>query len=53
MADDKKNIGQEAEKPGDAPQEKKAGPIKDTPPTPEQPVPGAPQSPVVEAAPKT
>lgn len=52
MADDKKNIGPEAEKPGDAPQEKKAEPIKDTPPAPEQPAPGAPQAPVVEAAPK-
>ena len=52
MADDKKNIGPEAEKPGEAPQEKKAEPIKDTPPAPEQPAPGAPQAPVVEAAPK-
>lgn len=32
MADDKKNIGPEAEKPGEAPQEKKVEPIKDTPP---------------------
>ena len=32
MADDKKNIGPEIEKPGEAPQEKKAEPIKDTPP---------------------
>ena len=31
MADDKKNIGPEAEKPGEAPQEKKVEPIKDTP----------------------
>ena len=52
MADDKKNIGPEAEKPGEVPQEKKAEPIKDTPPAPEQPAPGAPQAPVVEAAPK-
>ena len=29
MADDKKDIGPEAEKPGEAPQEKKAEPIKD------------------------
>ena len=41
MADDKKNIGPKAEKPGDAPQEKKAEPIKDMPPAPEQPAPGA------------
>ena len=53
MADDKKNIGPEAEKPGEAPQEKKVEPIKDTPPAPEQPAPGAPQAPVVETAPKT
>ena len=52
MADDKKNIGPEAEKPGEAPQEKKAEPVKDTPPAPEQPAPSAPQAPVVEAAPK-
>ena len=52
MADDEKNIGPEAEKPGEVPQEKKAEPIKDTPPAPEQPAPGAPQAPVVEAAPK-
>ena len=52
MADDKKNIGPEAEKPGEAPQEKKAEPVKDTPPAPEQPAPGAPQAPVVETAPK-
>lgn len=42
MADDKKNIGPEAEKPGDAPQEKKAEPVKDTPPATEQPAPGVP-----------
>lgn len=53
MADDKKNIGPEAEKPGEAPQEKKVEPIKDTPPAPEHPAPGAPQAPVVETAPKT
>ena len=53
MADDKKNIGPEAEKPGEAPKEKKVEPIKDTPPAPEQPAPGAPQAPVVETAPKT
>ena len=53
MADDKKNIGPEAEKPGEAPQEKKVEPIKDMPPAPEQPAPGAPQAPVVETAPKT
>lgn len=35
----------------EASQEKKAEPIKDTPPAPEQPAPGAPQAPVVEAAP--
>ena len=52
MADDKKNISPEAEKPGEAPQEKKAEPIKDTLSAPEQPAPGAPQAPVVEAAPK-
>ena len=52
MADDKKNIGPEAEKPGEAPQEKKAEPIKDTPPTPEQLAPGASEAPMVEAAPK-
>ena len=52
MADDKKNIGPEAEKPGDTPQEKKAEPIKDTPPVPEQSAPGAVQAPVVETAPK-
>ena len=52
MADDKKNIGPEAKKPGDAPPEKIAEPIKDTPPAPEQPAPGAPQTPVVETAPK-
>lgn len=53
MADDKKNIGPEAEKPGEAPQEKKVEPIKGTPPAPEQPAPCAPQAPVVETAPKT
>ena len=52
MADDKKNIGPEAEKPGEAPQEKKAEPIKDMPPAPEQLAPGASEAPVVEAAPK-
>ena len=52
MADDKKNIGPEVEKPGETPQEKKAGPIKDTPSTPEQPAPGAAEAPVVEVAPK-
>ena len=52
MADDKKNIGPEAEKPGEAPQEKKAEPVKDTLTAPEQPAPGAPQAPVVETAPK-
>ena len=52
MADDKLNIGPEAEKPGEAPQEKKAEPVKDTPPTPEQPAPGAAEDPVVETAPK-
>ena len=52
MADGKKNIGPEAEKPGDAPQEKKAEPVKDTPPATEQPAPGVPQAPVVEAVPK-
>lgn len=52
MADDKKNIGPEVEKPGETPQEKKAGPIKDTPATPEQPAPGAAEAPVVEVAPK-
>ena len=52
MADDKKNIGPEAEKPGEAPQEKKAEPVKDTPPAPEQPAPGAAEALVVEAAPK-
>ena len=52
MADDKKNIGPEAEKPSEAPQEKKAEPVKDTPPAPEQPAPSVPQAPVVEAAPK-
>ena len=52
MADDKKNIGPEAEKPGGVPQEKKTEPIKDTPPAPEQPAPGTPQPPVVETAPK-
>ena len=52
MADDKKNIGPEAEKPGKAPQEKKMEPIKDTPPVPEQPAPGTPEAPVVETAPK-
>ena len=31
MADDKKNIGPEAEKPGEAPQEKKAEPVNDEP----------------------
>ena len=50
MADDKKNIGPEAEKPGEAPQEKKAEPVKDTPPAPEQPAPGAAEALVVEAA---
>ena len=52
MADDKKNIGPEVEKPGEAPKEKKAGPVKGTPPAPEQPAPGAAEAPVVEAAPK-
>lgn len=52
MADDKKNIGPKAEKPGEAPQEKKAEPVKDTSPAPRQPAPGAPQAPVVEAASK-
>ena len=52
MADDKKNIGPEAEKSGEAPHEKKAEPVKDTPPAPEQPAPGVPQAPVVEAVPK-
>ena len=52
MADDKKNIGPEVEKPGETPQEKKAGPIKDTPSTPEQPAPGAAEAHVVEVAPK-
>ena len=52
MADDKKNIGPEVEKPSEAPQEKKAEPIKDTPPVPEQPAPGTAEAPVVEAAPK-
>ena len=52
MADDKKNIGPEAEKSGEAPQEKKAEPVKDTTPAPEQPAPGVPQAPVVEAVPK-
>ena len=52
MADDKKNIGPEVEKPGEAPQEKKAEPVKDTSPAPEQPAPGAAEAPVVEAAPK-
>ena len=52
MADDKKNISPEAEKPGKAPQEKKMEPIKDTPPVPEQPAPGTPEAPVVETAPK-
>ena len=52
MADDKKNIGPQAEKPADDPQEKKAEPVKDTPPAPEQPAPGTPQAPVVKAAPK-
>ena len=52
MADDKKNIGPEAAKPGEAPQEKKAEPVKDTPPTPEQPAPGTAEAPMVEAAPK-
>ena len=53
MADDKKNIGPEAEKPGEAPQEKKAEPIKDTPPAPGQPAPGAPQAPVYKISPQT
>ena len=52
MADEKKNIGHEAEKPGDAPQEKKAKPIKETPTAPEQPVPGTAEATVMEAAPK-
>lgn len=52
MADDKKNIGPEAEKSDEAPQEKKAEPIKNTPQVPEQAAPGTPQAPVVEAAPK-
>lgn len=45
MADDKKNIGPEAEKLGEALQEKKAEPVKDTLTAPEQPAPGAPQAP--------
>ena len=53
MADDKKNIGPEAEKPGEAPQEKKAESVNDTPHATEQPAPGAPQAPVVETAPKS
>ena len=35
LAEDKKNIGRETEKPGEAPQDKKAAPIKDTSPVPE------------------
>ncbi len=41
MADDKKNISPEAEKPGEATQEKKAEPVKDTPSAPDRPAPGA------------
>lgn len=52
MADDKKNIGPEAEKLGEALQEKKVEPVKDTLTAPEQPATGAPQAPVVETAPK-
>ena len=52
MADNKKNIGPEADKPGEALQEKKAEPVKDTLTAPEQLAPGAPQAPVVETAPK-
>ena len=52
MADDKKNISPEAEKPGDAPQEKKTEPFKDTPPAPEQSAPGTTEAPLVETAPK-
>lgn len=52
MADDRKNMGPEAEKPGEAPQEKKAEPVKNTPPAPEQLAPGAAAAPVVETAPK-
>lgn len=53
MADDKKNIGPEAEKPGEASQEKKAESVKDTPPAPEQPTPSAPQAPVYKISPQT
>jgi len=52
MADDKMNIGPEAQKPGDAPQEKKTKAVKDTLPLPEQPTSGTQQVPVVETAPK-
>ena len=52
MADDKKNIGPVADKPCEAPQKKKAEPIKDTPLVPEQLSPSVPQNPVVEATPK-
>lgn len=45
MADDKKNIGPEAEKPGEAPQEKKVEPIKDAHPAPEQSAPGMAKAP--------
>lgn len=46
MVDDKKNIDPEAEKPGEAPQEKKAEPVKeDTPSAPEQQAPGTPRPP--------
>lgn len=52
MADDKKNIDPEAGKPGETPQVKEAELIEDTPPAPEQPVPGTSQATVVETAPK-
>ena len=52
MADDKKNIGPEAEKPGEAPRERNVEPVPETPPAPEQPAPGAPQAPAVEATSK-
>ena len=52
MADNKKNIVLEAEKPGEAPQKKKPEPAKDTPPVPDQPAPGTSEPSVVEAVPK-
>ena len=52
MADDKKNIGPETEKLGEAPREKKVEPVNDTPPATEQPTPGTAEAPVVETAPK-